>query len=703
MSAHPRIEWSDEFAVVDADRPLAELLALLDRDGPFYVVIRRAWDLLYVFRADELLRLPELTRFREREPPPGVRIEDELDLHEHDSSPRTSLDGAPLPYPYAVPPGYSPMPSRGRFAAVDSGGEPAAVGAEPERRTRGGRQPRRIDLDRLGVTGDRPPESAGPEPSDLEGRRRGGLRSPHEAAAGAAPDEDAAPLADEGTDPVRHPSIRADRDLAPGRPVVVTVNLLREDVDPDTASSGVAIGGLAADWSEIEVDVELASSAIDFAGTSGTVRVRRNADSIPATFEGTVRAGLRPGDPARVLAVFCYRGRDCGTARRSFTVGAAAEDPQPVAGAAGLVIETAAVAPALTVRILRLEPSAPGKLTWQLQVPRADDIPNLPDRLVDHVDLGASPREWVTALYRDSESAAVGSHEDLFRGVGDALWERTPGCFRRVYWALRDALGPGFPIQFVTDEPYVPWELVRPYDEQRDRGADILALEHPVARWIADYEGSLRQRLPRGRVVTIAPDYPNVADQLPRAQEEAELLTRLHGARPVPGRTDEVKRLLEEGLADESVGVLHFAGHGDYLPQQPGASSIKLEDGSLPALVVGRREVRLGERDGPLVVFNACKVGATGESLGATGGWAEVFLRRRFRGVVAPLWAVYDEDATVVIEELFDAVVGRGETLGRALQQIRVKHGATSPTFFAYLYYGDVMARMAPAASARPG
>ena len=101
----------------------------------------------------------------------------------------------------------------------------------------------------------------------------------------------------------------------------------------------------------------------------------------------------------------------------------------------------------------------------------------------------------------------------------------------------------------------------------------------------------------------------------------------------------------------------------------------------------------LGEINGPLVIFNACEVGATGSVLGTVGGWAEAFLRREFRGFIAPLWPVDDIDASTIMGELFAAVIRDHTTVGEAMRDIRRRHGPASPTYFAYLFYGDVMAR----------
>jgi hypothetical protein len=124
-------------------------------------------------------------------------------------------------------------------------------------------------------------------------------------------------------------------------------------------------------------------------------------------------------------------------------------------------------------------------------------------------------------------------------------------------------------------------------------------------------------------------------------------------------------------------------------------SAIKLEDGELAAAEVERPEVRLGRACRTLVFFNACEVGAAGAVFGEVGGWADAFLGRQFGGFVAPLWSVDDEDAGTVAAELLNRILRRHEPIGEAMRAVRAAHGATSPTFYSYLYYGDVTARIA--------
>jgi hypothetical protein len=56
---------------------------------------------------------------------------------------------------------------------------------------------------------------------------------------------------------------------------------------------------------------------------------------------------------------------------------------------------------------------------------------------------------------------------------------------------------------------------------------------------------------------------------------------------------------------------------------------------------------------------------------------------------------VDDEDAGVVAAELLKRILTQGEPIGAALRAVREAHGAVSPTFYSYLYYGDVMAHIA--------
>jgi CHAT domain-containing protein len=98
------------------------------------------------------------------------------------------------------------------------------------------------------------------------------------------------------------------------------------------------------------------------------------------------------------------------------------------------------------------------------------------------------------------------------------------------------------------------------------------------------------------------------------------------------------------------------------------------------------------------VLFNACEVGGATDVLGGMAGWAEAFIRGRFGGFIAPLWPVQDEHALRVVEQLVEDLLEKHLTVGEALRAMREREAHVSPTYLAYVYVGDVMARISPTA-----
>jgi len=106
-------------------------------------------------------------------------------------------------------------------------------------------------------------------------------------------------------------------------------------------------------------------------------------------------------------------------------------------------------------------------------------------------------------------------------------------------------------------------------------------------------------------------------------------------------------------------------------------------------------QVRLGQAGRTLVFLNACSVGQSDRTLGTPAGWPGAFLNRAFRGFVAPISKVWELDAARFAQRFVTLIWHDGLPIAQALQQLRAK--ADSATPFAYIYYGDVMARFAQA------
>ncbi|MFY0572986.1 CHAT domain-containing protein [Cystobacter fuscus] len=173
-------------------------------------------------------------------------------------------------------------------------------------------------------------------------------------------------------------------------------------------------------------------------------------------------------------------------------------------------------------------------------------------------------------------------------------------------------------------------------------------------------------------------------------------MSRRFRAVRVAGRRQPIMNLLENGH-NRDVGLLHFAGHGKYSANnEVSPSRVFLEDGVLQTLEVRNSRMRLGLKSRPLVIFNACEVGAASELLGGIGGWAETFVSERFAGFIAPLWPVQDAHARSAVEHLVGDLLEQRISVGESLRRLREREAKTSPTFLSYVYVGDVMARFSP-------
>lgn len=293
----------------------------------------------------------------------------------------------------------------------------------------------------------------------------------------------------------------------------------------------------------------------------------------------------------------------------------------------------------------------------------------------------------------------------------DLIYAATPPGFQQAYWDLRLGTGqdpkkraPLETIQFVSDEPYIPWELMRVADDDRagNEEPEILALQHAVGRWIAPDAHELRQSLSISEIAVFATDYAKVAgvkNKLKWAPIELQNLVDNFSA--IEKKV--LKAVMAEFLKEGQAQAIHFSCHGEMNVQIPDKALIKLEDADLFASTVWSTETRRGiGRQRPLVFLNACQTGATGELLGFVFGWPQAFLRMGATACIAPLWGVIDESAKDAAADFYQLVLkGNKESgekpvaLGEALRRIRSKwKDKKSLTYLGYILYGDPTAKL---------
>jgi hypothetical protein len=290
------------------------------------------------------------------------------------------------------------------------------------------------------------------------------------------------------------------------------------------------------------------------------------------------------------------------------------------------------------------------------------------------------------------------SASNCISAIGDILYDIAPDCFKKAYWRLSDDLGGKFQtIQIYSDEPWIPWELMRPIRQKEDgavEGHSFLGVEHSVGRWLNMRAGEPPQSIQATQAVVIAPNY--LRTPLPYAKQEAEWLEQqISATKLVPATKDNVLGFLQNGEAQ----IIHFSCHGKSL-EDVNVGEILLEDGTLSPFELESREIRFGllAKCHPLVFINACESGRTGLTLGGIGGLASAFVDISCSAVIGSLWSIDDKDAFEVVRMFYSRLLRADRPLSIAdiMREIRKEFlSQNKDTFLAYTFFGDPQATIA--------
>lgn len=492
-------------------------------------------------------------------------------------------------------------------------------------------------------------------------------------------------------DVVRHPSLSWTGNVARGARIEVSVDLV---VAP-SATEEILVGRFPSDWQTISVSVQLiAPWASEIVVKSPTVTIQADGTSTAASYTLVVGPDF-DGSSAQVQAVFMHGTRICGHLAVDLVETPADEDliDEDTADEAEPVTTIEAEEDRATARV-RIVPDAAGPSLHVTITSTSDDVQTwiwhaaTPGGLVpgmDRTDLGRGAKTFSDILLEACPGMDASRVGRMMDGIGEQLWRASPSGFQAEYARCRATLGSDFPIQFVSEDPHVPWEMMKP--DLAD--ARHLFMDHPVARWPLSRTSLLRERLGAGDLLSFVPRYAP-GKGLPSAQYEGRWIAEELGAITMPPRTDSFFSVLD-GHHPEPVSVIHFAGHGRADTGQRDGG-IEMEDGYVGVLEVDQRRTVVGERCATLVVLNACEMSSGARMLGMNTGWAAAIAARQFGGLIAPLWEVEDAMALEMMKVALPDLLSGVRTLGDALRRARLAHHAASASAFAYLAHGDVMA-----------
>ncbi|MBO9111943.1 CHAT domain-containing protein [Agrobacterium sp. S2/73] len=497
---------------------------------------------------------------------------------------------------------------------------------------------------------------------------------------------------------LRYPHVSIAGELRVGEDVVIAV-YLNEEPDEFTAEEPTQITNVSANWSKFSVDVLIHSAelVLDDEDDIASVKLRRGKGCQPALIRAKVADSATKTGSVQLNIQLLYQKRQCGFARRTFqlatterewtapTAPATSDDPAEALNfSAPSSIDSAAEASTLVVAIFRQSNADAGSYTWVTM----SGIQGVGRQVTsDHFNIGDA-RSFAEKLLHTCPTLRPGDHGRVMQGIGEKVWGATPPNFRKHYLDLVKEHGCDFPIQFFTDERFVPWEIMCP--EVNDIPGEHLFITHPIARWPQTYKSSPASVFADGDVVSFVPSYG--PRDLPFARKELQWLCENVSAIEQNATRAGLLALLETP-PETKIRLVHFAGHGACAKSESSAL-LEMSDGEKVTLEeIDQGRVKLGQRDRSLVVLNACEMGTEIVELNMPTGWATALTARGFGGVLTPLWRVADQHASNLVTDTIEQFLLKGETIAEALRKSRAASKNSSSTPFAYVLYGDVMAR----------
>lgn len=315
--------------------------------------------------------------------------------------------------------------------------------------------------------------------------------------------------------------------------------------------------------------------------------------------------------------------------------------------------------------------------------------------------------EFRTRLVRRVERLQKGLDEDGRALVKDELPEKLLALGHDLYedlfskelrLAYRELCNEIRTIQITSNEPWIPWELVCPYDDsdpQHMIDHDFLGGRFQLTRWLAGNVFA-PESFGFGRGVCVE------AGNLLEADRECEAIERFGKDFEMDIRflRSATEKELKEELRKGGIGLLHLIAHGEFNANEPNTSRVVLEGDSSfrPGDLHGKLKTTMQEKR-MLVFMNSCLVGQQGRSLTGLGGWAKKWiLDCRCGSFVGPQWAVSDSLARTFSSTFYESLA-EGGTLGQASWLARAaarKMEPESPGWLAFCVYGHPWAMFQP-------
>ena len=213
-----------------------------------------------------------------------------------------------------------------------------------------------------------------------------------------------------------------------------------------------------------------------------------------------------------------------------------------------------------------------------------------------------------------------------------------PIGLQNLLWSLQGKIST---IQILSDEPHIPWEVLKLRTKEAGQWKDgpYLCEAFAVTRWLRGIPEVLE--FPMSNIALVVPKN----SQLPNAMEEkSELLAFASPDR----RVSEIEARftsIAEAFKHGSYDSWHFSGHGKINSVDPNSWELCLDDNSaLRPEDLNASLTNLGVTH-PLVFLNSCHSGKAGFSLAGAGGWSKQLLDLGVGAFIGTHWVIEDQAA----------------------------------------------------------
>ncbi len=353
-----------------------------------------------------------------------------------------------------------------------------------------------------------------------------------------------------------------------------------------------------------------------------------------------------------------------------------------------LIVETTTENGETTLRYTLHSPSGEAKLHFARDIQKVV-FKSDPSRLFERA------RE----IHREARSSPERANREL-AALGRELYSRLfPSRMRDEYRRFRSSVRS---IQITSDEPWIPWELIKPYDDSdpdRIIDDDFLCLRFELTRWLGERPAP---RIELSALAAIDVGQAGGGEPMDLSGEECALVAavaqRHSGVRdlnpPSPGTA-----ALESLLRDRSLGLLHLVGHGSFDASDPDASKLLLSEAGndifRPRHLHGPLKTAI-RRGRPLVFFDSPESARQGWSTDLAG-WPARWVRDCRCGAFIGLEWEVDRPSALEFARVFYRRLEHGDTLGAATRKARKRLWELdpgNPSWSAFRVYAHANGRL---------